>query len=611
MEMAEFSCIVPTVLDLLPLCRDAFNLIKQIFDRPGTLELPAARLEFIIEQYDSWREIWRDEEGRPDLGFEAFATSFPLAGRKVLDQAALIALVLCDTHGLEFKYGIKASQVMKREAEDLYIFRLEDGIQLTPETQGNFLERCAANLSYIKRCKFMLRKKGSPWIGLIDLLRGYIEIISSIGPKSDIDRLLRGELDIVRKMQLPQLHRLSEAADYEMRHSYPESDSVRRYHEISLAAKFRAAVKFEALKNTYKFTLCDFLLDPSYAISSPCSTMALLFDYPVRKEHRIVLIEWADDLGTDQEYYARAKAHMLESPKPDVLLLPGCYGIVEDPIRRRFGLVLATPSHIRYNQAQIRPADAISPSCMPFSLRELLERRHSFCVYILDLGTRISLAKKLIAAVHAMHCVGWVHENLRSSCILFFPSQNQTGHPHPIDYDCPVLLGLCGPHDEYSDAYRPNSHDLYSDGSASESDVWIDSHIERRDIQRRDLQRREVRPSPKSNSNNYYAHPDKRWNPAVRYSRAHDIYSLGCLLLEIGLWEPLEQVTDVLDRDYDRVKRALQEATLRLDGMTGSIYANVVRRCLAINTGQRTENETRFLWKFCADIVSTLDVCVV
>jgi citrate lyase synthetase len=43
--------------------------------------------------------------------------------------------------------------------------------------------------------------------------------------------------------------------------------------------------------------------------------------------------------------------------------------------------------------------------------------------------------------------------------------------------------------------------------------------------------------------------------------------------------------------------------------MTGSIYGNVVRQCLAIKTSERTEAEVRELSKFCSDISASLDQC--
>lgn len=65
----------------------------------------------------------------------------------------------------------------------------------------------------------------------------------------------------------------------------------------------------------------------------------------------------------------------------------------------------------------------------------------------------------------------------------------------------------------------------------------------------------------------YYQHPDKRHDRSIRYSRAHDIYSLGCVLLEIGLWKPLDALVDIDDDDYDKTKREFQALSANLNGL--------------------------------------------
>jgi hypothetical protein len=38
------------------------------------------------------------------------------------------------------------------------------------------------------------------------------------------------------------------------------------------------------------------------------------------------------------------------------------------------------------------------------------------------------------------------------------------------------------------------------------------------------------------------------------------------VLLEIGLWEPLEALVEIEDDDYERVKMGFQALTMKLDG---------------------------------------------
>ncbi|KAG4421215.1 hypothetical protein IFR04_005626 [Cadophora malorum] len=612
--MAEVFGIVTAVLGLLPLCR---GMIKDVFDSARTLELAVGRLELQQDRFDEWRDIWQDEDGEPDMKFEAYAKANPAAGKRVLRQLALMSQALCDAHALEDKYGIKPSHWPDRESKDLSRFRLREGENLTLETQGIFVERCKMNMSFIKRCKFVFRKKDAVWTSLIDLIKEYNENLATYGPKFDLERMLKGEFDILRKMQLAELKRRAEAASYEARHSLPDGNNVARYQDMSLAAQFSSVVKYERKHAAYKFTMRDFRLDPSYAVSSSgSSTMALLFDYPVRKENRVVLIEWIDNLDRDQERDTRIKTLMLATPKPDRLLLPKCYGMVEDPIARRYGLVLAPPSHIRSNLPQILPAGAISQKRMPVSLTELLEKRHPANQEILDLGIRFRLAKKLVEAVNMMHCVGWVHKNIRSNSILFFPAANIPSHgppgpasgiPQPLGFDNPLFVGLGNARmdDLISDPdpYYPSEHEPIYVSEHGQRLIRIHSphHGPGNEIS---MTRR-----PKDINLDYYQHPDKRWNPSIRYSRAHDFYSLGCVLLEIGLWEPLHEVVDVEDEDFERVKRGFQSLTLRLDGLAGSIYGGVVRKCLAVGTRERSEAEGKELSRFFAGVAAELDKC--
>jgi hypothetical protein len=223
--------------------------------------------------------------------------------------------------------------------------------------------------------------------------------------------MLKANFEFLRNLQKEELKRLAEAAAYEARRSPLESKAAGTYHDISLAASFSTVVKYERQHAVYKFNMTDFRMDPAYLLSSSSSsTMALLFDYPVKKEHRVVLIEWIRDIDRDQEHDTKIKTLMLAAPKPGQLLLPTCYGMVEDPRMRRFGLVLAPPAHIRSHLPAILPSGAISQKRMPVSLKELLKKKHPSCKLTLELGTRFRLAKKLVDAVHTMHCVGWVHK---------------------------------------------------------------------------------------------------------------------------------------------------------------------------------------------------------
>ncbi|USP81269.1 hypothetical protein yc1106_08543 [Curvularia clavata] len=90
------------------------------------------------------------------------------------------------------------------------------------------------------------------------------------------------------------------------------------------------------------------------------------------------------------------------------VLLPNCYGILENGSRRnkRFGLVLAPPDHIRQNCRTMMPG-SISHKRKPKSLRTIFQEAGDTKE---DLGIRFNLAKKLVGAVHKMHCADWIHK---------------------------------------------------------------------------------------------------------------------------------------------------------------------------------------------------------
>ena len=166
----------------------------------------------------------------------------------------------------------------------------------------------------------------------------------------------KAEYDKLRKMDLHELRGRAEAATYEARHTPPEIEIGNTYHNISLAARFGAVVRYDRQRAAPKFAMRDFRFDPAYVLpSTESSTMALLFDYPTKKENRVVLIEWIDETERHAERDIRDKTLILSTPKPGQLLLPTCYGMVEDTLNRRFGLVLVPPAHIRANLPPILP----------------------------------------------------------------------------------------------------------------------------------------------------------------------------------------------------------------------------------------------------------------
>ena len=133
------------------------------------------------------------------------------------------------------------------------------------------------------------------------------------------------------------------------------------------------------------------------------------------------------------------------------------------------------------------------------------------------------------------------YRNIHSNCVLFFAASQTAPHggtgpvlqnPQSLGYDEPLFVGFGTSHDPRS---RGVSLDLTSQ---RQSDTNVGLH------------------QP----------PEKHWHLTTAHSRSHDIYSLGCLLLEIGLWKGLDEVVDVGKDEFDKATVEIQTLALDLDG---------------------------------------------
>ncbi|OJZ83054.1 hypothetical protein ASPFODRAFT_306365 [Aspergillus luchuensis CBS 106.47] len=90
---------------------------------------------------------------------------------------------------------------------------------------------------------------------------------------------------------------------------------------------------------------------------------------------------------------------------------------------------------------------------------------------------------------------------------------------------------------------------------------------------------------------NLYRHPDRQGDPNRPYSRLHDIYALGVVLLEIGLWKTVSRLFETRIKEGQRtrklpkgrdVRAALTSLAQRdLPKEMGSAYASAVVACLS------------------------------
>ncbi|OGE52665.1 hypothetical protein PENARI_c009G11256 [Penicillium arizonense] len=203
-----------------------------------------------------------------------------------------------------------------------------------------------------------------------------------------------------------------------------------------------------------------------------------------------------------------------------------------------------------------------------FSLRHVLFKKWQF-----SLSKRYDVARSLARSVLYLHAVEWLHKGIRSSNVVFSTNQVLPKNPKRPKSPAfavsglPYLVGF-----EYS---RINSRD-----EGTEKTIDVSDH-------------------------NLYRHPDTQSEPTTdpslylgdkgRFTKNHDIFSLGVILVELGVLKPaqkIEQDLEVSDKDYrnaehgDRPQRFrlyLIDLVSEVENNMGPIYANVTSQCLAAN----------------------------
>ncbi|KAF2431427.1 hypothetical protein EJ08DRAFT_587448 [Tothia fuscella] len=246
-----------------------------------------------------------------------------------------------------------------------------------------------------------------------------------------------------------------------------------------------------------------------------------------------------------------------------------CLGYFEDPTQARFGLVYELPQRLLESLS----SDSRKIDLRPCSLLKVLQsasKSLNSANRALPPGPpledRFRLALNLMQAFNKLHSEErLLHKDVNSSNVMFFtrtaPSTGQAAK-HEYDIRTPYM----------------SSFDLFSEYSIEALSAAPDRNL--------------------------YRHPEdpRIFQGVCQYCNSgsckcskyrFDIYGLGLLLLEIGLWIPL---SDLFKPKYslEDFKRRIETIWVkRLSSRCGSIYMNVVRDCLQQSSRNITENELR------------------
>jgi hypothetical protein len=163
-----------------------------------------------------------------------------------------------------------------------------------------------------------------------------------------------------------------------------------------------------------------------------------------------------------------------------------------------------------------------------------------------SLNQRFCIALKLAKAVQKWHSVGWLHQGISSPNVIFFMLKGI----RKLDYSSPFLQGF-----EFA---RPDA-----DPSIGRPADDILASL--------------------------YRHPDRKIPERKGHRKIHDLYSLGVVLLEIGLWQSIVDIVQGKSKQVsspEMVRYKIQVAISdRLGHYVGKTYQAAVNVCLNSDFG--------------------------
>ncbi|KAL9062825.1 MAG: hypothetical protein Q9161_009732 [Pseudevernia consocians] len=162
-----------------------------------------------------------------------------------------------------------------------------------------------------------------------------------------------------------------------------------------------------------------------------------------------------------------------------------------------------------------------------------------------SLGQKFQLAQTLVDSVLQFHTVSWFQKSISSYNVVFFHERKRSWLDRISD---PFFVGYLHS--------RSKAVDAFTEGPTE-------------DTHHRD-----------------YQHPEYRARRS-RFRAEYDYYSLGLILLEIGLWKPLDEIFERLKRLYQedvvaspQTEQICQSCVPLLRLNMGSCYQKIVATCL-------------------------------
>ncbi|CAE7016478.1 hypothetical protein CFE70_010620 [Pyrenophora teres f. teres 0-1] len=224
--------------------------------------------------------------------------------------------------------------------------------------------------------------------------------------------------------------------------------------------------------------------------------------------------------------------------------------------------------------------------------------------------------------LHTLSCMGYIDDspNMRSLIIYRAPQSHPWASNPPSLYDV-ISKGLTS---------RPSMGSRFLTARALASTLlethassWVHGNLQSRSVAMlpRSLSDLELSPflvgwgvlQPLESTHfalepNLYRHHDRFGRPSSEYRNEHEIYSLGVILLEVGLWRTMEKIfarrlekTAIFDMSqqqdlFNRVHNTILDwaNSIEIEREMGKVYSQVVLKCLTWNTEDPVEGMIEF-----------------
>lgn len=239
-----------------------------------------------------------------------------------------------------------------------------------------------------------------------------------------------------------------------------------------------------------------------------------------------------------------------------------CLGYIDEETEGRLAILFEMP--VSHFESSARPSlDTVAET-----LKDRLDRIHARnSGQKLSLEHKFQLAARVCTTVLNLHCYGWLHKSIRSDNVLLWRRVSREIE-NVEDLDTPEL--------NPSVVQSPDEYDVYLKGFEFSREAVGRSN-----------------PFESTGGDNLYRHPERQGLPSTQFTREHDLYAVGLLLLEIGEGRSLRALIDRHTRSTDRenmrfAPQVYQDlfgdiAKSSLPVSMGSRYANAVVRCLEGN----------------------------